>query len=46
MTLRFVPLFTSRLKEVAVSQKCMGGFSSGKSIIKRAKNGMKILSVV
>lgn len=45
MTLRFVPRFATQLKVVANAQKCMGR-NSGGSVIKRAKNGLNILSVM
>ncbi len=46
MTLRFVPRFAAQLKVVTNAQKCMGRDVSGGSIIKRAKNGLNILSVM
>ncbi|MBR1970716.1 MAG: energy-coupling factor transporter transmembrane protein EcfT [Clostridia bacterium] len=46
MTLRFVPRFASQLKVVVNSQKCMGRDMSSGNIIKRAKNGLSILSVM
>lgn len=46
MTLRFVPRFTAQLKTVANAQRCMGRDLSNGSIIKRAKNGLSILSVM
>ena len=46
MTLRFVPKFTKQLKVVATSQKCMGRDISKGSIIKRAKCGLNILSIM
>jgi len=46
MTLRFIPRFTHRMKEVANARKCIGKDMSGGNIIKRAKNGISILSVV
>ncbi|MBQ8525638.1 MAG: energy-coupling factor transporter transmembrane protein EcfT [Clostridia bacterium] len=45
MTLRFVPRFASQLKAVANAQRCMGRDFSQGSIIKRAKQGLSILSV-
>ena len=46
MTLRFIPKFASQLKVVTNAQKCMGcNVSSGK-LIKRAKNGLNILSIM
>ncbi len=46
MTLRFVPKFLSQLKVVTNAQKCMGRDVSSGSIIKRAKNGIHILSIM
>ncbi len=46
MTLRFVPRFTAQLKVVVKAQRCMGCNISKGSIIKRAKNGLKILSIM
>ena len=46
MTLRFVPKFSAQLKVVIKAQKCMGRDVSKGSIIKRAKNGLNILSIM
>ncbi len=46
MTLRFVPKFAHQLKVVTSAQKCMGRDVSNGSIIKRAKNGLNILSIM
>lgn len=46
MTLRFVPKFSAQLKVVVNAQKCMGRDISNGSMIKRAKNGLSILSVM
>ena len=46
MTLRFVPKFATQLKVVTNAQKCMGRDISNGSIIKRAKNGLNILSIM
>jgi len=46
MTLRFVPKFLSQLKVVANAQKYMGRDVSRGSIIKRAKCGLNILSIM
>ena len=46
MTLRFVPKFASQLKVVTNAQRCMGRDVSNGSIIKRAKNGLNILSIM
>ena len=44
--LRFVPRFAAQLKVVVNSQKCVGRDMGRGSIIKRAKNGLSILSVM
>ncbi len=46
MTLRFVPKFLAQLKVVINAQRCMGRDISNGSIIKRAKNGLNILSIM
>lgn len=46
MTLRFVPKFAVQLKTVTNAQKCIGRDVSEGNIIKRAKNGLSILSVM
>lgn len=46
MTLRFVPKFLSQLKVVINAGRCMGRDVSSGSIIKRAKNGLNILSIM
>ena len=46
MTLRFIPKFTSQLKTVSKTQKSLGRADLGKSIIKRAKYGLTILSIM
>ena len=46
MTLRFVPKFSSQLKVVTNAQRCMGRDMRHGSIIKRAKNGLNILSIM
>jgi len=46
MTLRFVPRFSHQLKVVAGAQKCLGRDVSSGSLIKRAKHGLSILSVM
>ncbi len=46
MTLRFVPKFVAQLKVVTNAQKCMGRDVSNGSVIKRAKNGLNILSIM
>ncbi|MBQ2897004.1 MAG: energy-coupling factor transporter transmembrane protein EcfT [Clostridia bacterium] len=46
MTLRFVPRFSAQLKVVTNAQRCMGKDISNGSIIKRAKSGLNILSIM
>ncbi len=46
MTLRFVPRFSAQLKVVSNAQKCMGRDMSSGSVIKRARNGINILSIM
>ena len=46
MTLRFVPRFAAQLKVVTNAQKCLGRDVSNGSIIKRAKSGLNILSIM
>lgn len=46
MTLRFVPKFTAHLKEVRNAQKCIGRDISNGNIIRRARNGLTILSIM
>ena len=46
MTLRFVPKFAAQLKVVTNAQRCMGHDVSNGSIIKRAKRGLNILSIM
>jgi len=46
MSLRFVPLFTSQLKAVSNAQKGIGLDVKSGSILQRAKNGIKIMSIM
>lgn len=46
MTLRFVPRFRAQLKVVSNAQKSLGRDISNGSIIKRAKHGIRILSIL
>lgn len=46
MTLRFVPRFSEQMKATINAQKCIGKSISNGNIIKRAKNGLSILSVM
>lgn len=46
MILRFVPRYKEQIKQISYCQKCIGRDNSQKNIIKRAKNGIKILSIM
>lgn len=46
MVLRFVPLFKARLRQVSTAQDGIGIRVSEGNVFKRAKNGIKILSIV
>ena len=46
MALRFVPRFTAQAKAIANAQKCLGRDVSQGNILRRAKHGMKILSIL
>ena len=46
MSLRFVPRFTAQIKVISNAQKCVGRDVSNGGLIKRAKHGIKILSVL
>ena len=46
MTLRFVPKFSAQLKVVTNAQRCMGRDVSNGSMLKRAKHGLTILSIM
>lgn len=46
MTLRFVPKFKAHIKETALAQRSIGRDVSSGSILERAKNGIKILSIM
>ncbi len=46
MTLRFVPKFSAEIKEIVSAQKAIGRDISQGNIIKKAKNGLRILSVM
>ena len=46
MTLRFVPAFIERLKEIVSVQRTLGRDVSGGSILKRIRCAMKILSIL
>ncbi|MDR0879290.1 MAG: energy-coupling factor transporter transmembrane protein EcfT [Clostridioides sp.] len=46
MVLRFVPRYKNQIKEISNSQKCIGKDVSDGNLIQRAKNGMKIISIM
>ncbi|SHI14980.1 energy-coupling factor transport system permease protein [Sporobacter termitidis DSM 10068] len=46
MTLRFVPKFKAQIKVVSNAQKCVGRDASNGGILRRAKNGLTILSIM
>ena len=46
MVLRFVPRYINQIKVISNSQKCIGRDVSQGNILKRAKNGIKILSIM
>lgn len=46
MTFRFVPKFSRELKSVMNAQKCMGRDVSVGNVLRRAKNGLAVLSIM
>lgn len=46
MVLRFVPLYKARINAISHAQKCIGNDVSQGNILRRAKNGIKILSIM
>jgi len=46
MALRFVPRFTAQAKAIADAQKCLGRGVSDGNVFRRAKHGIKILSIL
>lgn len=46
MVLRFVPRFKAQLQVISQSQKCIGRDVSQGNLLKRAKNGITILSIM
>jgi len=46
MTLRFVPKFSAQIKTVSEAQRCIGRDVSDGSILRRARNGITILSIM
>lgn len=46
MVLRFVPKYKAQIKVISNSQKCIGRDVTNGNIIQKAKNGIKILSIM
>lgn len=46
MALRFVPRYIAQIKEISYAQKCINRDITQGNIIKRAKNGIKIISIM
>lgn len=46
MVLRFVPRYKAQIKVISNAQRCIGRDIKNGNIIQRAKNGMKILSIM
>ena len=46
MSLRFVPRFTAQIKVISKAQKCVGRDVSNGGLIRRARHGIKILSIL
>lgn len=46
MTLRFIPQFAARMQAVRNAQRCIGRDASNGSILKRAKHGLSMLSIL
>jgi energy-coupling factor transport system permease protein len=46
MTLRFVPKFKAQIRVISNAQKCIGRDVSNGSVLKRARNGIKIISIL
>jgi len=46
MTLRFVPRFRAQIKVVSNAQKCIGRDVANGNILRKAKHGIKILSIM
>lgn len=46
MSLRFVPRFKARIKEVSEAQRCIGRNVSNGGVIERARHGITILSIM
>ena len=46
MSLRFVPRFKAQIRVIAEAQRCVGRGASNGSILSRAKNGIRIVSIM
>lgn len=46
MVLRFIPRYKAQIKQISNAQKCIGRDCSQGNVIRRAKNGIKILSIM
>ncbi len=46
MVLRFVPKFKAQIKVISNGQKCMGRDATEGNLVEKAKNGMKIISIM
>ncbi|MDU2112803.1 MAG: energy-coupling factor transporter transmembrane component T, partial [Clostridiales bacterium] len=46
MVLRFVPKYKAQIKVISNAQKCIGRDASHGNIFKRARNGVKIISIM
>lgn len=46
MVLRFVPRYTAQIKVISNAQRCIGRDFSQGNILEKARNGMKILSIM
>ncbi|MDD4699258.1 MAG: energy-coupling factor transporter transmembrane component T [Oscillospiraceae bacterium] len=46
MTLRFVPKFKAQIKVISNAQKCIGRDVSNGNVLQRARNGIKIISIL
>jgi len=46
MVLRFVPRYTAQIKVISNAQKCIGRDASQGNIVRRVRNGIKILSIM
>lgn len=46
MTLRFVPKFKAQIRVISNAQKCIGRDVSNGNVLERARNGIKIISIL